>query len=182
MPASATSRKGDRQLRKITIAVVAFLLAIGLSGCSEYIWNFCVNGVYTAEYVVMKDGDHIRSQYGYDGWIVVDVSIANITDSMHTLASYNNQFLLIDMDEGKYYDNAAFVDSMYGIDWDLPVYSRSTIRAELYFDAPPGILEEHQIGIVMKDGVYVEPTAMGAVPLSEAPPPLTGGAQEGGRQ
>lgn len=161
---------------------MAILLAVGLSGCDGYIWNFCVNGVYTAEYVVLKNGNHIRSQYGYDGWIVVDVSIANITDSMHTLNSFNEQFFLVDLDEEKYYYNSAFVDSMYGIDWALPVYSRSTIRAELYFDAPPSILEEHQIGIVMKDGVYVEPTAMAVMPATDGFKPLPGIKQQGGGQ
>ena len=168
-------------MKRIVIAVIALLFAIGLSGCSGYTWNFCVNGVYTAEYVVMKDGDHIRSQHGYDGWIVVDVSIANITDRMHTLNYYNHQFLLVDLDEGDYYENCSFVDSMYGIDWGIPVYSRSMIRAELYFDAPPSILEEHQLGIVMKDGVHVEPTALGVLPLPEGLETSSGCVRGGGR-
>lgn len=168
-------------MRRVVLAIMVLLLTIGLSGCDGYTWNFCVNGVYTAEYVVMKDGDHIRSQYGYEGWIVVDVSIANITERMHALDSYNQQFLLVDLDEDKIYENASFVDSMYGINWALPVYSRSTIRAEIYFDAPPSILQEHRLGIVMKDGVAVEPTAMGLFEIPKGASATTGGSSEGGR-
>ncbi len=144
-------------MNKVFAIILVIMVAAGLSGCRTIKWSYCVNSIYANEYVDLGNGQHVESQRGNDGWIIVDVSVTNITGRTQCLDNYNEQFLLIVGEEGTIYDNAAFPESEYGIPWDMPIESGATIRAEVYFDASPSYLESDAIGFFMMESIFVEP-------------------------
>lgn len=146
-------------MKKTLVTVLLLLTMASLSGCSMNTWSFCVNDVYATRYASPRDGVKIVS--GLGEWIVVDVSITNLTNKPQLLDEAQNQFFLADLSSGQLYPNSAFTESSYGIQWRVPVLPRETIRAEVYFETPIGLLESSPLGIMMTDGALAVPETAG---------------------
>jgi len=145
-------------LKKVITATLVLLAAFMLSGCTAETWSFCVNDIYASEYASPWDGVKLVSSKGE--WVIVDVSITNMTKRSQLLGEDTYQFYLVDVEYQVAYPNSEIQETDYGIQWRIPVPPGETVRGELYFETEVSFLEVTTVGLVMYEGKYVEPEAI----------------------
>lgn len=147
-------------MRRSFIAAILLTALLALAGCSGNKWNYFVNQAYLSDYVNLSEGRFQEAAWDKE-WLILDVSFTNISGKTQYMGVSNDFALVVD---GEYIiENSDLGGAEHGLPHGTPILAGSTVRFELYFEIPIGLLDDHLVGFLVADGAPIEPMSLNLI-------------------